>query len=159
MGNFSIVFKNSLQNKKHPASSCIATRDKAFRRLALAIFQRGSTQPKAELAGLARTSVVASTASAPLFTEANLEKLDVCSFRQRRCTLRQPRPSVLSNVQDVALGQLNANPVRLHLEAQDVRHYFCSVRMADGRLNVRRDLFRVDLLHPNKVHCLHRKHR
>ena len=33
MGNFSIVFKNSLQNKKkHPASSCIATRDRVFRR-------------------------------------------------------------------------------------------------------------------------------
>lgn len=136
MGNFSIVFKNSLQNKKHPVSSCIATRDRAFRRLALAIFQRGSTQPKAELAGLARTSVVASTASTPLFTEANLEKLDVCSFRQCRCTLRESRSSVLSNVQDVALGQLDADPVGLHLEPQDARYNTCSIFMPNSRFDI-----------------------
>lgn len=99
---------------------------------------------------------MASTAS--FLVEGYLEELEACAFRQGGCTLRQPRPSVLSNVQDVALCQLNANPIGLHLEPQDARHNTCSVRVAYGRLNVCRNLIRVDLLHPNKVHCLHGKH-
>ena len=158
MGNFSIVFKNSLQNKKHPASSCIATRDKAFRRY-LSLQDGSAAQPETEDAILASARIVAVASTAAFLVEGDLEELKACAFRQGGCTLRQPRLSVLCNVQDVALIQLNADPVGLHLEPQDARHHFRSVRVADGRLNVRRDLFRVDLLHPNKVHCLHRKHR
>lgn len=79
-------------------------------------------------------------------------------FWQGSRTLRQSRPSVLCNVQDVALGQLDADPVWLHLEAQNVGHHFCSVHVADGRLNVCRDLIRGDLLHPNEIHSLHGQH-
>ena len=99
---------------------------------------------------------MASTAA--FLAEGDLEELEACAFRQGSRTLRQSRPGVLCHVQDVALGQLNANPIGLHIEAQDVGHHFRSVRVADGRLNVRRNLIRVDLLHPNKVHCLHGKH-
>lgn len=157
MGNFSIVFKNSLQNKKqHPASSCIATRDRAFRRLAF--HDWSATQPETERTILASARIVATASKAPFLAEGYLEEFEASTFRQGSRTLRQSRPSVLCNVQDVALGQLDADPVWLHLEAQNVGHHFCSVHVADGRLNVCRDLTRVDLLHPNDVHCLQGQH-
>lgn len=96
--------------------------------------------------------------TAAFLVEGDLEKLEACAFRQGSCTLRQSRPSVLGDIQNVVLGQLNADPVGLHLEAQDVRHHSRSIRMADGRFNICRNIIRVDLLHPNEIHGLHGQH-
>lgn len=157
MGNFSIVFKNSLQNKKTPCLKLHCNkRQGVFRRLSF--HNRCAAQPEAKDAILASARVITVAPTAAFLVEGDLEELEACAFRQGGCTLRQPRPSVLCNVQDVVLIQLNADPVGLHLEPQDARHHFRSVHVADGRLNVRRNFIRVDLLHPNKIHGFQRKH-
>lgn len=129
-----------------------------FRRY-LSLHDGSAAQPEAEDTVLASARIVAVASTAPFLAEGYLEEFEVSAFRQGSRTLRQSRPSVLGNIQDIILGQLDADPVGLHLEAQDARHHFRSVLVANCRLNICRNIIRVDLLHPNEIHCLNRQHR
>lgn len=104
MGKFSIVFKNSLQNKKTPLPQVALQQETGCLGDRLTVLNWCTTQPVAELALLTRSPVVVSfTPKASFIPECHFVELEVSAFRQGGCTLRQPRPSVLGDIQDVTL--------------------------------------------------------
>lgn len=61
----------------------------------------------------------------------NPPEFDCCTLGECCGSLREARPRILGDYQNVALGQLNIDPIRNHLLSEEGAYYGCCVGVAN----------------------------
>ena len=157
MWNFSIVFKNSLQNKKNTLSQ-VALQQETGNSGRLTVLYGCTTQPEAELALLASAPVISFTTRTAFIPECHFVELEVSPFRKRGGPFREPFTHQLCQIEYIRLVNLQCYAIRLHLEAQNAGQHISSVLVAHCRFGTRRNHIGSYLFSPNKCRLVVRNH-